>query len=122
MTGTTAAMTQGPSAGIAMIRAERARQIGVKGYTPEHDARHDGTQLARAAACYALHAAGVTQIGAHLAGQAWPWPWPQAGFKPGEPVDDLVKAGALIAAELDRLIAEAAAVGIEAAAGEGESS
>ena len=106
--GAVAAATDagGGTAGVALIRAERLRQIAAEGYTAEHDARHDGTQLARAAACYALHAAGVRQIGTYPLGQSWPWPWPQADFKPGAaPLNALIKAGALIAAELDRRIA-----------------
>lgn len=104
-----AEQVDGVRAGIAMIAEERARQVAVEGYTPEHDARHDGTQLARAAACYALHAAGVRQISIYPVGSSWPWPWPAADFKPGSgPLDSLVKAGALIAAEIDRIVAEEA--------------
>lgn len=90
--------------GVALIRAERLRQVAVEGYTPEHDARHGGSQLARAAACYALHASGVRQISIYPLGSSWPWPWPAADFKPKGPLPDLVRAGALIAAEIDRLI------------------
>ena len=94
--------------GIALITAERLRQIAVEGYTAEHDAEHDGGQLARAAACYALYAGGIRTLpGTGLVGNGWPWPdW---NFKPGpEPLDSLVKAGALIAAEIDRIVAEEA--------------
>jgi hypothetical protein len=100
------------SPGVALIAVERSRQVTAKGYTPAHDARHDGSQLARAAACYALYAAGVRQLGIHPLGTAWPWPWPDADFRPGDdPVRALTKAGALIAAELDRLIAKGATHG-----------
>jgi hypothetical protein len=100
------------SPGVALIAVERSRQVTAEGYTPAHDARHDGSQLARAAACYALYAVGVRQLGIHPLGTAWPWPWPDADFEPGDdPVRALTKAGALIAAELDRLIAKEAGRG-----------
>lgn len=100
-------MTESPaSTGVALIAAERARQVAVEHYTPEHDAGHDSGQMARAAACYALYAGGVRTLpGTGLVGEGWPWPgW---RFKPGPlPLDSLVKAGALIAAEIDRLTAK----------------
>ena len=34
----------------------------------------------------------------------WLWPWAPECFKPGDHKRNLVKAGALIAAELDRLL------------------
>jgi hypothetical protein len=91
---------QGPPASersIALIRAERARQITVEGYTAEHDTEHDRGQLALAAAAYALAASGRAPQGS-----VW-WPF-HGGYKPGpEPLASLVKAAALIVAEMDRL-------------------
>lgn len=88
------------SSGVALIAAERARQVTAKGYTPEHDAHHGDGDLIRAAVAYATLAAGATEE--HTA--AW-WPWDRSGFKPGDGrLRALVKAGALIAAEIDRLI------------------
>jgi hypothetical protein len=93
--------------GARAIAVERQRQITEGGYTPEHDRYHDAGQLPRAAAVYALHAAGVRQFGTYPIGSSWPWPWPDEDFKPDEdnPIRTLVKAGALIAAEIDRLSA-----------------
>jgi hypothetical protein len=91
------------SEGVRLIAAERARQVTEEGWTAEHDAEHGGGQLARAAACYALHAAQVPRIDGQRIGSAWPWPG-EWEFKPAEDqVRTLVKAGALIAAEIDRL-------------------
>lgn len=92
--------------GPGLITAERRRQIGEEGWTPGHDDRHDAGQLARAGACYALYGAGIrTLAGSGVLGRGWPWPWDVSGFKPDEdPIRTLVKAGALIAAEIDRLI------------------
>lgn len=81
--------------GAALIAAERRRQVDAEGWTAEHDDAHAGYQLARAGAYYALWAAGVTDLPG--------WPWDIRMFKPGDPVRTLTKAGALIAAEIDRL-------------------
>jgi len=93
--------------GIELIAAERRRQVEVEGWTEAHDAAHTFAQLADAAACYALAAADVVQgrkiecIRHFVPSQ---WPWMNELWKPSaDPIDSLVKAGALIAAELDRL-------------------
>ena len=89
-----------PEVGVAMIRAERLRQVAVEGYTPEHDARHRPDELAMAGAAYALDSAGCPLAAVDA------WPFTSASFKPGpKPLDSLVKAGALIAAEIDRIVA-----------------
>jgi hypothetical protein len=84
--------------GIELIAAERERQIKVEGHTAEHDAQHTKGQLAHAAVCYALPDRipdAVMMI----------WPWPDEWWKPtpDDRIRELVKAGALIAAEIDRL-------------------
>jgi hypothetical protein len=97
-----ARLVQQTAVGLSLITAERLRQIAVEGYTPEHDAEHGGGELALAAAAYALAASCRQNQGA-----VW-WPW-DSGYKPGpQPLDSLVKAGALIAAEIDRIVAEEA--------------
>lgn len=100
--------------GITRIVAERKRQIEAEGYDKKHDAAHDGGQLADAAACYA-DLAGALSRGArvkdlrdlYLDGRDAPyWPFEDEWFKPSEnPIRNLEKAGALIAAEIDRLLA-----------------
>lgn len=103
--------------GASLIAAERQRQIDAEGWTPEHDAKHDTAALALAAACYALPESerGVKRVAVEFRQSGryegmtrevprW-WPW--AGMfwkpKPDDRVRELVKAGALIAAEIDRL-------------------
>jgi hypothetical protein len=76
--------------GVELIAAERERQKAVEGWTPEHDAQHTNGEMAVAAASYAL-------------GDSTLWPWSWAWYKPKERLDDLVRAGALIAAEIDRI-------------------
>lgn len=88
---------------IELIAEERARQISVEGFDASHDDKHDDNQLANAAACYALDYR-------HSEREIWDkplldylWPWEPEWWKPEESrVRNLVKAGALIAAEIDR--------------------
>lgn len=98
--------------GTDLIAAERVRQITEEGYTPEHDADH-AWALIRAGALYADQTAQVLAGKPHLgAGSVatddpWVWPWHPSYWKPtGDPVRDLVKAGALIAAAIDSLTPE----------------
>lgn len=91
-----------PTPGTVLIMQERERQIHEEGWTAEHDAEYPEGRLAQAGACYALK----------LANREMPliWPFPPAWWKPSEdPVRNMVKAGALIAAEIDRMQAAAIA-------------
>lgn len=91
--------------GVDLIAAERERHVTEEGYTAEHDAGHDH-ELASAAAMYALPAAIRPQpLHSSL---PWAWPWPSYYWKPtpNNRVRELVKAGALIAAAIDSLLAE----------------
>lgn len=89
------------SVGVELISAERIRQVEKEGYSPEDDLKHNSTErLSAAAASYALAAFGNYEDAAHN------WPWRREGFKPSSSFRDLVKAGALIAAAIDRIKAE----------------
>jgi hypothetical protein len=93
----------GKSDGAKLIAAERERQISVEGWTFEHDDKHDGGQIVCAAVTYALE---NTFNGPAAAGKWFNqfWCWEDSWFKPSpDPIRNLVKAGALIAAEIDRL-------------------
>lgn len=108
--------------GVERIAIERVRQVESEGYDAVHDAEHDGGQLAMAAACYAACAAGeriytkdVYAASIHFDD---PWPW-RGEYCDARPHDGnvlkeaserqslrlLEKAGALIAAEIDRILA-----------------
>ena len=106
--------------GAARIAAERKRQRDAEGYTDDHDDEHDDGSLAEAAGCYAFAAASTRvyrqERSAASVQFADPWPWEQsADARPyngnvlRDATDDeairlLEKAGALIAAEIDRLL------------------
>lgn len=90
--------------GAGLIAGERRRQVEVEGWTPAHDDEHANGELLLAANCYVQFAYDVED------GHALPdvpngWPWDASWWKPsGDPARNLVKAGALIAAEIDRLL------------------
>lgn len=81
------------------VLAERQRQISVEGWTAEHDDQHIDGEIAAAAATYAMSAANC------IVEQPFyrTWPWRNSWWKPSTTRRDLVKAGALILAEIERL-------------------
>ena len=80
------------------VLAERERQKSVEGWTPEHDDQHRKGALAAAGGCYALFA------DYYLAEGHPPefWPWDAKWWKPSLARRNLIKAGALILAEIER--------------------
>jgi|SRR5579863_7300548 len=94
--------------GAELIAAERQRQIDVENWTPEHDDEHDFQELAKAGVCYA-HYAILVNLQGHDPATFWEeyeslWPWDKQWWKPSDdPIRNLVKAGALLSAEIDRL-------------------
>lgn len=96
--------------GIELISEERQRQIEVEGWTKEHDSKYKNDELAKAAICYADPNIYYYQENRYLKfripNEFWPKQWNMNWFKPTNRIRDLVKAGALIAAEIDRLQTE----------------
>lgn len=99
-----------PHSVIAEIAAERRRQVEEEGWTAEHDDGHDDSQIALAAACYALpewqrkHIKVDAPAARHRkALAARLWPWSLTWWKPKGPRRDLIRAAALIVAEIERL-------------------
>lgn len=98
-----------PMTGAELITAERQRQIDVEGWTSEHDDEHEDSELTKASRAYAWVALCEVNFEARakdfdIRPNDWPKEWGGNWFKPSDdPVRNLVKAGALIAAEIDRL-------------------
>lgn len=92
--------------GIERIAAERHRQQVSEGWTPEHDDQHGNGEMAKAACCYAWIAAQTNELRDVFRDPPplWPIGWADSWWKPTTPLRDLAKAGALIAAEIDRLL------------------
>lgn len=89
------------SKGILLIAKERKRQIEQEGCTAEHDRQHRSGELALAAACYATP--GVVRKAWDMVARIWPWTLGWWKTTPNDRIRELQKAGALIAAEIDRL-------------------
>ena len=89
------------------IMAERERQKSEEGWSPEHDDRHKNGELALAAASYAIGGRwtkdrnGVSHVELHH--MPIIWPWNRAWWKSTNRRRNLVKAGALIVAEIERI-------------------
>lgn len=93
---------------ISDIAAERRRQIEAEGWTPKHDDQHSKGDLAVAAACYALHGVSFDHRShpiRDIIGMAlkYIWPWMIEWWKPKDRRRDLIRAAALIVAEIERL-------------------
>jgi hypothetical protein len=87
------------------VLTERGRQADVEGWTAAHDDDHDCGDLALAGAAYALHAGcNLNPFSQQdLGEQPIFWPWSAEWWKPGDTRRSLVKAAALIIAEIERI-------------------
>ena len=101
--------------GVELIAAERQRRIDAEGFTAKYDDVHTHGELASAGAAYAETAGnqgrGFRCVGKgyKMGSMCWPTNWELEWFKPSDdPIRNLVKAGALICAEIDRLQRKAA--------------
>jgi hypothetical protein len=101
---------------IDLIKEERKRQITERKYDDKHDDDHDHDELIQAAQCYLDH----VSIKSHVMNlndsydekiklykdvkrpKNWPPQFDKDSWNPDSPIRDLVKAAALIAAEIDR--------------------
>jgi len=97
-----------PVPGETLIERERDRQRFVEGWTPEHDEQHDRGELGQAGACYLHLVMGSLGSGAADADQSSArepaeWPWDSEWWKPKTRLRNLIRGGALIQAEIDRL-------------------
>ncbi|HEL4234667.1 TPA: hypothetical protein UM516_000933 [Stenotrophomonas maltophilia] len=97
--------------GIKAIASERERQLCIEGFSRDSDEQYREGELARAATAYVQLAAMDLQVGSrkHIASQEPPffWPWAQEWWKPVDARRDLVRAGALIAAQIDLIDSQA---------------
>ena len=103
--------------GIELIAEERQRQIEIEGYTDDHDFKHNPRDFVHAAKTYLMSSDLTLYSKEFSPSNNWhqtnepfyrneierSWPWEQESFKPTSDIQDLIKAGALIAAAIDRL-------------------
>ncbi|KWB69254.1 hypothetical protein [Burkholderia ubonensis] len=90
------------------VLSERHRQIKQEGRMPSDDDQYNEGELPDAAAAYALAAAGWD---IDTAAYYWPSSWARCWFKPTTTRRNLVKAGALILAEIERVDRNTACAG-----------
>lgn len=108
-----AAKTQAVQEGFAIkdVINERQRQINQEFYSTENDDEYEQNELLRAAVCYAEN---VVRRGWVFDSNFGPdvyqeeevpdlWPWDLDFWKPKNPRRDLVRAAALIIAEIERI-------------------
>lgn len=82
--------SQAVGTALADALAERQRQLDAEGWTPAHDDQYRNDELTRAAMCYLL-------------GNPGSWPWEYRWWKPADRRRNLIKAAALIIADIERL-------------------
>lgn len=96
------------SRGVFVIDAERRRQLYQEGYDSRHDREHVRGELADGAAVYAMTEESLKKYMLWSPNPDVPslWPFEEAMYKPtpNNRVRQLAKAGAMIAAEIDRLM------------------
>ncbi|UYZ06183.1 hypothetical protein CFBP5507_07895 [Agrobacterium salinitolerans] len=88
------------------VTAERRRQIELEGYGNRHDDAHTGFEIAKAAVAYAQRAAMSEDVRSFKEKRDQVpslWPWARAWWKPKDRRSDLVRAAALLIAEIERL-------------------
>lgn len=98
--------------GAVLIAIERRRQIEGEGYTPDHDDEHLDGALACAGASYAAEYGAMNselspRARSYMMAEAlalWPFMPSERKPTPDDPLSQLIKAGAFIAAEIDSLI------------------
>lgn len=99
------------------IAAERKRQVEVEGWSAHHDDKHSQGEMALAAAWYAMNSVHYPWSDSipvddprHEANglfsneiRASHWPWDMKWWKPKDQRRDLIRAAALIVAEIERI-------------------
>lgn len=92
------------SPAAADVLNERRRQIEEEGRKPDLDDAYPGGALAAAGGCYALFADSYPNAGQ----PPKPWPWVESWWKPKDFRRDMVRAAALILAEIEKFDRKAA--------------
>jgi hypothetical protein len=85
------------SKAAADVLAERRRQVTAEGWTPEHDDKYQHSEMLWAACCYVFNTIQKYNR------VPFDWPWRDEWWKPTNQRRDLVKANALLLAEIERI-------------------
>ena len=93
-----AALESNQSRGVRDVIVERRRQINIEGWSSHHDDQHSYGEMALAAGCYAMFG-----LCFNAGDPPKYWPWDKKWWKPSDKRRNLVKAAALIIAEIERI-------------------
>ena len=88
------------SKAVCDVLNERERQIKSEGWSAEHDDNHTDGELAQAAGCYALFGDPSGPYRHYVPAE---WPWDRSWWKVTDYRRSLVKAAALLLAEIERV-------------------
>lgn len=102
------------------VLAERQRQIEREGYDTSHDDAHNSGELSAAASAYAWAASCQVETDKPAEYSGTPpamWPWDSAAWNLKDERRNLVRAAALILAEIERLDRAAGTSGVPASDG-----
>jgi len=88
--------------GAELIKQERERQTQAEGWSAKHDDEHERGELALMGAAYALSTYTEKDMAVEVIDEVFCYFGDSTWFKPKDPMRNLVRAGALIAAEIDR--------------------
>lgn len=86
---------------VRSVMAERARQQEVEGWTAALDDGYKNDELITAAGCYTV--CNLPEFAGRHPADAGAWPWAPQWWKPSDRRRNLVKACALLLAEIERL-------------------
>lgn len=101
-----------PTQAVQDVVAERQRQIEKEGWPPDHDDEHSDGALADAGACYAMTERATAKVDDlflaatnqnRLSDYPYEWPFDAEWWKPKDRRRNLIRAAALILAEIERL-------------------
>lgn len=97
------------SKAIQDVVSERQRQQLVEGYTTDLDDNYTHNEMTAAAVGYAQHVVSRGWVHSfdneNYQSETCPsiWPWDEKYWKPKSPREDLVRAAALLIAEIERI-------------------
>jgi hypothetical protein len=99
-------MNNNATKAVQDVLAERQRQITKEGWTTAHDDAYYAGDLSKAASVYALVGSSDgrvigDELSPSITQMVWPWEW--HWFKPRDRRYNLVRAAALLLAEIERL-------------------
>lgn len=85
---------------IDLVKKEREKQISKHGYTTVHDRQHPKKAVLYGALAYLNSVIYSSNVGIE------DWPFKEESFKPEGDIKNLVKAAAMIIAEIDKRLEE----------------